>query len=304
MKRYAIVGVLALVLLLAVVKSLPSSTALAAPLTVIDTPTGTATPSPTATITATPTGTRTSTQTPTTTKTPTRTSTPTKTATVVWLLPIIIKRPTLTPSKTQTQTSTATSTPNNLPAPQNMEGNVRRDDPNKPTYATNIENIFFWEWIRNPNASPVYYGVLGVEVFKDAGYNFFHTSWNGQLASGGVLKINGNCYGPLGGNCAPDIGSGQWEDTVIVHQPGHYHMTLSICQSRFPDCSQPGAASWQDLSSVTFDAIDWTPTPSVQGLVTPTPAPEEACQLVRDDPRGIYLHCNTTHMKERKLFHR
>ena len=205
-------------------------------------------------------------------------------------LPVVVLYPTPTvtntPTATQTQPPTATAT---VPPAQNMAGGLRREDPNKPTYATHIENIWHWHYIHNPNSSPVYYGILGVNVFKDANYHFFHTSWSGQLAPNGVLSLNGGCFGPSG--CQGSAGSAELRDTVIVAQPGHYVMTLSICQASFNGCLEP-SASWQNLASVQFDAIDWTPTPNIPNSVsTPVPPQTEPCQLITTDPAGTYLKC-------------
>lgn len=192
-----------------------------------------------------------------------------------------------TPTPTQTQPPTATST---VPPAQNMGGGLRREEPNKPSYATNIENIWHWFYIHNANASTIYYGILGVNVVKNGGgYGFFHTSWSGQLAPNGVLSLNGGCFGPSG--CQGSPGSAELRDTVIVAQPGDYSMTLAICQSSFNGCLEP-SGSWQNLASVSFTAIDWTPTPNIPGSAsTPMPPQTEPCQLITDDPAGTYLKC-------------
>lgn len=217
------------------------------------------------------------------------------TPTVAVFLPLVLKQPTPTPTNTPTPTATATVTPTptrtaTVPPQQPMIGNLWREnqDPLK-TYATNIENIWHWFWIHNTNSTRVYYGILGVNVYKDNNYNFFHTSWNGQNAPNGLLYIDGNgCYGPNSYPCSPNPEGAQQRDTVIVAQPGHYWMTLAICQSSFLACMQPGAA-WQNLYTVQFDAIDWTPQPGIVDQATP--APTEPCRLVTDDPRGVYLKC-------------
>lgn len=195
--------------------------------------------------------------------------------------------PTVTPTPSATPSATAT-----VPPAQNMAGGLRREEPTKPSYATNIEDIWHWFYIHNPNASTVYYGILGVNVVKDAGgYSFFHTSWSGQLAPNGVLSINGGCFGP--GGCWGTSGQAELRDTVKVAQPGDYTMTLAICQSSFDGCLQP-SGSWQNLASVTFTAIDWTPTPPPpmpDVVSTPMPSLTEPCQLITDDPAGTYLRC-------------
>ncbi len=206
------------------------------------------------------------------------------------VLPVMFQLPTPTPTKTPTPTRTPTATAT-LPAPQAMQGNLRREEPTKPSYATNIENVWHFFWIRNNNLTSVYYGVLGVNVFQSSSYNFFHTSWSGELAPNGALEIfGGGCYGPGGYPCAGSAQSAEQRDTVIVSQPGTYTMSLFICQSSFAKCTDPnGGGNWGSaLSTVTFTAIHWTPSAPTGD---PTPQPDELCQLILDNPGGAYLDC-------------
>jgi hypothetical protein len=176
--------------------------------------------------------------------------------------------PTHTSTWTPTPTRTATASPT-VPPPQTMQGNLRREEPGKPSYATNIEDIWHWFWIRNNNPGRVYYGVLGVNVLYIEG---------------------GGCYGPNGYPCAGSAGAAEQRDKVIVAQPGTYTLSLHICQSSFSACtSQNGGGQWSGpLSQVQFVAIDWTPSAPTGD---PTPAPEELCQLITGEPGGTYLHC-------------
>jgi hypothetical protein len=205
-------------------------------------------------------------------------ATPTASATVT-------PTPTATPTATPTHTTTPTPT---LPAALPMVGDVRREDPNKPSYATYIEDIWHWSWIRNDNGRSVYFGILGVNVVNTTlggSYQFFHTSWDGAGAPSGALELYGNgCYGPNGIPCAGRWEDGQHRDAVRVNEPGNYTMSLAICQSNFWACQQPGGA-WQVLDSVTFVAVHWTPQ-----APGPTTTPEP-CRLITTDPRGVYLKC-------------
>jgi hypothetical protein len=218
---------------------------------------------------------------------------PNSTGTPRAALPMVIGIPTLTPTKTPTPTATLTPSAT-LPNPQSIIGSLRREDPNKPSYATNIEDIWHWFWIRNNNLGRVYYGVLGVNVYKDDNYNFFHTSWSGELAPNGVLFIEGGgCYGPNSYPCAGSSGAAEQRDKVIVTEPGSYTLSLHICQSSFNTCTDKnGGGNWSaPLSQVTFVAIHWTPSaPSPDS----TPVPHdlaEPCKLITDGPYGTYLDC-------------
>jgi hypothetical protein len=220
---------------------------------------------------------------------------PNTTGTPALLFPLVFNPPTPTPTSTPTATRTPTATPTattGLPLPQPMQGNIRREDPNKPSYATYIEDIWHWFWIRNNNASRVYFGILGVNVQKhQSSYSFFHTSWDGAQAPNGVLEINGGgCYGPVGIPCGGSAGSSEQRDKVIVTEPGTYTLSLHICQSSFSTCTNPsGGGHWSGpLSSVQFVAIHWTPSAPTGD---PKPLPEEPCRLITDNPGGTYLSC-------------
>ena len=163
---------------------------------------------------------------------------------------------------------------------------MTREDPNKPTYATHIEDIWFFDLIHNTSGSNAAFGILGVNVIGPAPY--FKTLWDGAGASGGVLPINAGCWGPNGIPCAPSANAGRQRASLRVDAPGQYTLTLSICYSSFNACQQPGG-NWHSLASVQIVAIDWTP--QAPGIAEATVTPAAVCQLITADPAGIYLKC-------------
>jgi len=199
-------------------------------------------------------------------------------------LPVVVKQPTLTPTPTPTATPTATAAPGGGP----VVGELTREDPNKPTYATNIEDIWFYDLIHNVSGGTVNFGILGVNVAGPAPY--FKTLWDGAGAPGGVLPINAGCWGPNGIPCAPNADAGRQRASLRVTAPGLYTLTLYICYSSFNACQQPGA-NWQPLASVQITAIDWTPQPP--GIVRNDAASETVCYLSTADPARTHLVCPT-----------
>ena len=159
---------------------------------------------PTATLTATPTATETATPTTTPTVTATPTATPTSTVTPT---------PTITPTPTRTQTQ--------APTTNNVSGKLTREDPNKPTYATKCEDVWFYELIHNDDGvGQVRWGILGVQVTGPS-TSFFHTSWSAQYEPDQKFTLNPGCYGPNGmatswnpAGCNHDAGSAQHRDAV------------------------------------------------------------------------------------------
>ncbi len=293
----------------------------------LDTPTATATA--TATETATATATTTSTASPTTTATTsaTVTATPSRTATSTRgpiRFPLIMRQPTLTPTatstatKTPTATLTPTKTPTQPPITTGLTGQMALKE-NKPTYATNIENVFFYENIFNPTGGIIFYGILGVNVQQpDGSWMPFKTSWDGAGAPSGRLQINAGCHGPSGGVCAPNADAGRATDHVgtnlnedspwKVTQVGQYKMYFMVCYSSYTGCQQQNGAVWAQLAGpVNFQAINWTPTPSANvANPTATPAYSAAdygpiCYLITDDPAGTYLSCPKPQSKHRPL---
>jgi hypothetical protein len=280
------------------------------------TTTSTATRTATATATATPTTTATSTATPTVTNTATKTRTPTATAT--WgpvRMPLVFKQASWTPTATATATRTPTASATSGAITTGMTGQLARTEPNKPTYATFIENVWMYEWIFNPKAYTINFGVLGLAATGPVNLPF-KTSWDGAGVPGGQLQIYAGCHGPAGIPCAGSTDAGRHVDHVgdngggehspwEITKPGVYQVTFYVCYSTFTACQQPGGV-WQALSGpVSFTAIDWTPQPD-QG-VAPTPAPYVSadygpvCYLITDDPAGIYLSCPKAEAQHRPL---
>jgi hypothetical protein len=187
---------------------------------------------------------------------------------------------------TPTFTPTPTATPTSIPSGGPVVGELVREDPNKPTYATNIEDIWFFDLIHNVSGGTVYFGVLGVNVDGPAPY--FKTLWDGAGAPGGVLPINAGCWGPNGIPCAPNADAGRQRASLRVTAPGQYTLTLYICYSGFNACLQPGG-NWQPLASVQITAIDWTPqAPSTTRTEL---RPATGCQLITADAARVYLSC-------------
>lgn len=327
MRRYGILGVTALVMFLAVLRSIPSTPVQAAPLLVSTstgtaTSTATATPTATTTATATTTGTPTATatatatgtttQTPTPTSTPTRTSTPTKTSTIGLAFPLIFKQPTRTPTPTWTPSQTATA----LNCSGRFDGSISlipKSD-GSTTYATYIELVHILQWVHNNNGATTCFGVLGYNAIKPDGSQYqFNSQWSASGVPSKYLTIYANCWGPYGQPCAGSQASGQQVDTslgshpiYVISQVGQYTVYYMVCYSNFNVCTQKGGGGdWEQLGVIQFIAVNWTPPAPAATVVAPTPqAPTgPVCYLVTDDPGGIYLNCNTPRLKERQLFH-
>jgi|SRR5579859_270257 len=310
MPRNGIVAVLALVLLLVVLRSLPSRTVLAAPAGATFTSTATATRTSTATATATPTNTATSTKTATATatgtntQTPTKTATPTKTSTIGVLLPIFAKIATYTPSATSTTLPTRTPSPTPSQPPYtittgHLSGQISwKDHPDIPQYYMNIEWIKFLAWLHNDSGNSIEpYEILGVRVYwPDGVRNAFHTTWTGAPD-----YVGSNCYGPNGPTldwslplrCAGDSGSGQTEDhigassNIPVDTAGQYRLQFFACQSgSVSACSNGG--EWHQLGSdLTMVAVE---PPSEIHSVPETPT-GDFCQLTMTDATHGSLQC-------------
>lgn len=266
----------------------------------LDTETPTATASVTATATSTPSPTVTQTPTPPgpirfpiISRDPTRTPTATSTATV-------------TPTITRTPTKTATG----APGATGLSGQLARTEPSKPSYATFIENVWLYESIFNPTGQTINFGILGLTTKRPDNSDMpFKTSWDGAGAPGGVLQIFAGCHGPAGNPCAGSSDAGRHVDHVgdnggnehtpwEVTQVGTYQVRFYVCYSTYSACQNPGG-NWQLLSGpVTFNAINWTPTPSINQVQGATATPDNRadftgpqCYLITDNPAGIYLSC-------------
>jgi hypothetical protein len=324
MRRYGVLVMLVVFLIIAVVARQPSRTVLAAvpagsvltgTLTPTATTTSTRTVTPTATRTPTSTSTPTTTQTPTITQTPTKTQTPTETPTIGLLLPLIMKQPTLTPTLTNTATPTKTPTITPLPTSTHpaytittghLSGNIAlKDHPTVPQYYMNIEWIKFFEWFHNDSSSTVErYQITGVRVtWPDGVRNAFHTTWTGAPDYIGVIPPHsGNCYGPNGNTldwnlplrCGVDIGSAQTEDhvgassNIPVDTQGTYTMQYFVCQSASVSACQNGG-EWHQLGgNLQFAAV---PPPAEWHIYAPPPTIGEICQLIVTDESHGRLEC-------------
>jgi hypothetical protein len=255
---------------------------------------------------------------PTVTPSATPTRTPTATATPTLgpkYLPWILRLPTFTPSRTPTptRTATATVTATGVPGATGLTGRIELSE-NKPTYATFIENVFFYEWLHNPTGNTIRFGILGVATNGPQPNYPFRTSWDGAGAPGGQLEIFAGCHGPAGIPCAPNPDAGRHQDHVgdsafedspfEIEVPGVYTLQYFVCYSSYAACQQPGG-NWQQLgSSLQFTTIHWTPTPGGQGAETdgtPSDASGRLCFLITDNPRGLYLQCAGPRLHSRPL---
>jgi hypothetical protein len=186
---------------------------------------------------------------------------------------------------------------------------------NKPSYATFIENIKFFERIQNPTGTTVGFGILGVQTTGPQPVPF-KTSWDGAGVPGGRLELWAGCWGPQGIPCNGNADTAWHEDHVgdnplessphEIQIPGNYQLRLFVCYSAFADCLQPGGV-WAELAGpVPFTAVHWTPTPTLAGAgdaepdeVVPSDDGRPVCYLVTDDPGGIYLNCQRAKMRMR-----
>lgn len=233
---------------------------------------------------------------PTETYTPTPSQTPTATPTLGTQfahLPEVLLAPTFTPTLTPTRTPTPTATRTGMPGASGLTGQIVLKL-NKPSYATYIENVYFYQLLHNPTGGPIAYSYLGVNVRQpDGSYLPFKTSWTG--APDTILP---GCYGPNGAPCSPGP-DGAWNEDHVgddaestaweIRQPGGHVIELWVCYSSHAGCGQPGAA-WAKLAEVGFTAVHWTP--SAPGIKAEEPDwSDRACFLIVEDPEGPYLRC-------------
>ncbi len=240
------------------------------------------------------------------TETPTATATSTPTATKTQgpiHFPIIFRQPTFTPTPTSTSTATPTATATARPCGTGFAGHLELTFP-KPSYATYIENVVFSQYLYNPTATTICFGILGMSVSGPQSLPF-KTSWDGAGAPGGLLEIWAGCHGPAGMPCAPSSAAGRHEDKLgdgaeehtpwEITTPGVYNSTLFVCYSPYSACLAPGG-NWAAVSgAVPFTMVHWTqsaPQSDSQVEATPEPFGGKVCYLITDDPRGIYLKCN------------
>ena len=164
--------------------------------------------------------------------------------------------PTATDTKKATQ---AVSVPTDTPAPPSptntsapvskhgITGQLTLCNPEKPTFATNIERVCFRELIVNNSGAPVTYGILGVQATNlSGGPSQFQTSWSGELV------VGPGAVGPTGGG---------WEDGMYIAAPGTYRLTLNICYSDVDTCLGSNG-DWETLTTgMNVTVVDWTPSP-------------------------------------------
>lgn len=169
-------------------------------------------------------------------------------ATVPPTLPPTTKPITL-PTDTPPPPPTATFTAAPQPSGHGLNGELLLCNPEKSSFAANIERICFREKIVNTTNNPISYGILGVQATNlSGGANRFQTSWAGNLA------IGPGCIGPT------DTCSGPWEDGMYL-EAGTYRLTLSICYSKIDVCQSAGG-EWETLTSgVSVNIVNWTPSP-------------------------------------------
>lgn len=252
-------------------------------------------------------------------------ATPTETPTVGILLPLIqipwhsffpnvALQPTLTP--TPTPTLTPSVTPTQFVCNGRFDGSIslipKADG--STTYATYIEQVHILQWVHNNNGQTTCFGILGYNLIGPGGTGpyQFNSQWSasGSNVPNHLLTISANCWGPYGQPCAGSQSSGQQVDTsigthpkYIINQPGVYAVYYMVCYSDFNACQKAGS-NWAQLGVIQFTAINWTPGAPSGTETAPTPESQTgpACYLITDDPAGIYLNCNTSHLKERQLF--
>lgn len=154
--------------------------------------------------------------------------------------------PSITPVPTTapTQPPAATPTPAPVSTSHGVTGQLTLCNPEKPSFAADIERICFRELITNTTGSPVSYGVLGVQATNlSGGPNQFQTSWRGDLS---VPPFG---TGPTGGG---------WEDGIYIDVPGMYRLQLAICFSSVDGCLS--GIGWELLTSgVDVKVVDWHP---------------------------------------------
>jgi LysM repeat protein len=190
-------------------------------------------------------------------------------------------------------------------APGHLAGQIMLES-NKPTYATKIEDVWFYELVQNPTGQTARFGILGINV-TGPNVNYFHTSWSAPNEPDQEFTLNPGCYGPVGIPCAADSNWARHRDAVgglpqnrpgeTLTTPGQYLLEFFACYSGYKVCQTPNG-SWERLGSVSIVAVDWTPPAASilsPKLLTPSPtppAPTSLCYLLKDDPQHIQLFCN------------
>jgi LysM repeat protein len=150
------------------------------------------------------------------------------------------------PGATATPPPAATATP--PPAPvtgaRGVTGTLTLCNPEKPSFAADIERICFRELIVNTTGTPITYSYLGVRATNlTGGPSQFQTSWRGDLTLGA------NAQGPSGGG---------WEDGIYIDEPGTYRLQLAICFSTVDGCL--AGTGWETLTTgVDVKVVFWQP---------------------------------------------
>jgi LysM repeat protein len=152
-----------------------------------------------------------------------------------------------TPAPGATPTSppaTATPPPPPVTGARGVTGTLTLCNPEKPSFAADIERICFRELIVNTTSQPVSYGMLGVRATNlTGGPSQFQTSWRGDLVLGAGAQ------GPTGGG---------WEDGIYIDEPGTYRLQLAMCFSSVDACL--AGSGWETLTTgVDVKVVFWLP---------------------------------------------
>jgi hypothetical protein len=125
-----------------------------------------------------------------------------------------------------------------------VTGTLTLCNPEKPSFAADIERICFRELIVNSNNTSVNYGILGVRATNlTGGPSQFQTSWRGDLVLGA------NSQGPTNGG---------WEDGIYIDEPGTYRLQLAICFENVDTCQ--AGSGWVTLTNgVDVKVVFWQP---------------------------------------------
>mgnify|MGYP001585535824 CR=1 FL=1 len=156
--------------------------------------------------------------------------------------------PSIPPAPTTAPASTpppaATPAPPPVTTSHGVTGQLTLCNPEKPSFAADIERICFRELITNTTGAPVSYGLLGVSATNlTGGPDQFQTSWRGDLS---VPPFG---TGPTGGG---------WEDGIYIDVPGTYRLQLALCFSNVDGCLS--GIGWEVLTSgVDVKVVDWHP---------------------------------------------
>jgi len=158
-------------------------------------------------------------------------------------------KPITLPTDTPPPPPTATFTAAPQPSGRGLTGELQLCNPEKPSFAANIERICFREKIVNTTSNPIAYSILGVQATNlSGGANRFQTSWAGELS------VGPGCTGPT------DSCGGPWEDGMYL-EAGAYRLSLSICYSKLDVC-RSASGEWETLTSgLTVNVVNWTPSP-------------------------------------------